>query len=129
MESREFKARAQDGYCKDLVFRRVVKERRRVISGLSVPQGADLWVESQGRWERWQVKAAVKQAESAGGFYVVCGETVFDVTSGETVIEPVDGGRFEWLIAVDPESGRMWKVPESELVGSRRRQLRDSCAW
>ena len=103
-------------YCGLLVLARLVKEGAVTAIPYGNQTGWDLLVEGTNGWEKWQVKTAYKRS-GRGSIYIDC------IRSGDPKSKNrsrgYEAGEFDYLVAVLPETGEMWKIPASYVIGRR----------
>lgn len=91
-----------------LVLTRLVEENYQVAIPFGNQSGWDLLVEIDGVWEKWQIKTAWQNADRTE-LRVSC------YSGGGKRKRQYEKGEFDYLIAVHPETNRMWKFPFNSL--------------
>ena len=107
-------------YCELLVLTRLVKEGMTIALPYGNQSGWDLLVENDGGWEKWQIKTA-HQRKGGGSIYIDCRRSGDRKTNGGRRVanRKYRATDFDVLIGVLPDTGEMWKVPISEVMGRR----------
>ena len=94
-------------YCELLVLTRLTQEQKEIAIPYGTQKGWDILVWENTKWEKWQIKTACKRKRTADNIYVACRK------SNRSGVEKgkYKEGDFDYLVAVYPETGEMWKIP------------------
>ncbi len=113
-------------YAELLVLARLIKDGKTIAVPFGNQSGWDVLVEGRDGWEKWQIKTAYRR-EGRKSIYVDCirsGDPKSKIRSRQ-----YKQGDFDYLIAVSPETGEMWKFPFSQIVGRRCLILTEKYQW
>ena len=112
-------------YSELLALARLVREGYDVAIPYGNQAGWDLLVEIDGKWEKWQVKTARRSKPGCKSLRVPC-KRFRSLGDGKRAFIKYEDGDFDILLAVQPDTGWMWKIPFRDIKGRDNIYLPDN---
>lgn len=103
-------------YCELLALARLVREGYEIAIPYGQQRGWDLLVSVNGKWEKWQVRASRRRKPHFKTVAVNL-QSYHYRASGQRIERRPSKESFDVLLAVDPDTGWMWKVNIEDIIG------------
>jgi hypothetical protein len=118
-------------YCELLVLTRLVQEGKSIAIPYGNQSGWDLLVSENGVWKKWQVKTVRQRAASGKTMYLDFIRSADRKNGrGGAGAKGYSAGEFDYMIAVLPATGEMWKITASDCINRRCLTFhRDNYVW
>jgi hypothetical protein len=115
-------------YCELLVLARLISEGRSAAIPYGNQSGWDLLVENENGWSKWQIKTAYKRG-GRGSIYIDCIRSGDPKSKSRSRSRGYVAGDFDFLVAVFPDTGEMWKIPAEKVIGRRCITVNSDCEF
>lgn len=111
----------QKGKCAEfLVLAHLMKEGKEVAIPFGNQGRWDCLVEENGTWAKYQIKTSRKRSKRPSIYIDTVRSGNYSKTKTRSAAyRTYKVGDFDWLVAVDLASGKMWKIPASLIIGRR----------